>query len=60
MAEMAKLWTNKAGHMETMPKKLISEVKTVAKWPEKPKSRVAKISLDRDLNLGPWRQKQAL
>ena len=38
---MAKIWPSKAGHMVTMAKMAIFEVKIVAKWPEMPKNRVA-------------------
>jgi len=40
-AETAKICPNKAGHMETMAKNFIFEVKTVAKWLQKPKNRRA-------------------
>ena len=40
-AETAKIRPNKAGHMETMAKNFIFEVKTVAKWLQKPKNRRA-------------------
>ena len=35
------IWASKAGHMVTMAKKLIFEVKIVAKWPETGQNRVA-------------------
>ena len=35
------IWASKAGHMVTMVKKLIFEVKIVAKWPETGQNRVA-------------------
>ena len=41
MAEMAKIWLSKAGHMVTMAKMAIFEVKIVAKWPETGQNRVA-------------------
>ena len=60
MAEMAKIWLSKAGHMVTMAKMAIFEVKIVAKWPEMPKNRVAKIGPRGESNPGFLLQKKGL
>ena len=45
--------TFKAGHMETMAKKLIFDIKIVAKWPETGKNRIAAACHRGELNHRP-------